>query len=127
VARASRGFYNTTEIARGLSEPLRAKYFTQSREGWQIRDEIRAMASFKHQNLMGDFSALGKFDIIFCRNVAIYFSEPDKVSLFRRIERALEVNGSLVIGAMESLNGVSPQFEPKRHLRSVYYQAKGTP
>jgi chemotaxis protein methyltransferase CheR len=89
-----------------------------------MRDEIRAMASFKHQNLMGDLSGLGKFDVIFCRNVAIYFSEPDKISLFRRIERAMEPNGYLVIGAMESLNGLCPQFEPKRHLRSVYYQVK---
>ena len=74
---------------------------------------------------MGDLTPLGKFDVIFCRNVAIYFSETDKISLFRRIERALEPNGYLVIGAMESLNGLCPQFESKRHLRSVYYQVKG--
>jgi chemotaxis protein methyltransferase CheR len=126
VARASRGLYNPTEIARGLSEPLRDRYFAQTKDGWQIRDEIRAMAAFKHQNLMGDLVPLGKFDVIFCRNVAIYFSEADRISLFRRLERALEPNGYLVIGAMESLNGLSPQFESKRHLRSVYYQVKGT-
>jgi len=126
VARASRGLYNVTEIERGLSEPLRNKYFSQTREGWQIRDEIRGMASFKHQNLMGDLSPLGKFDVIFCRNVAIYFTEADKASLFRRLERALEPNGYLVVGAMESLNGTAPQFESKRHLRSVFYQVKGT-
>jgi chemotaxis protein methyltransferase CheR len=125
VARASRGLYNPTEIARGLPDPLRDRYFTSTREGWQIRDEIRAMVSFRHQNLMGDLTPLGKFDVIFCRNVAIYFSEADKVSLFRRIERALEPNGYLLIGAMESLNGLCPQFESKRHLRSVYYQVKG--
>lgn len=124
IIRASRGWYNATEIARGLSEPLRDKYFIRARDGWQIRDEIRGIASFKHLNLMSDLSALGKFDIIFCRNVAIYFNESDKVSLFRRIQRALEPNGYLVIGAMESLNGVAPQFESKWHLRSVYYQAK---
>ena len=124
VSRASRGLYNTTEITRGLSEPLRDKYFRQTGEGWQIRDEIRAMASFKHLNLMGDLTSLGKFDLIFCRNVAIYFTEPDKISLFRRIERMLEPNGYLVIGAMESLNGICPQFESKRHLRSVYYQVR---
>jgi len=126
VTRASRGWYNTTEIARGLSEPLRDKYFIPARNGWQIRDEIRAMVSFKHQNLMEDLSALGKFDVIFCRNVAIYFTEPDKVSLFRRIERLLEPNGSLVVGSMESLSGNCPQFESKRHLRSVYYQLRSS-
>ncbi len=120
VARASRGLYNATEIGRGLSDTLRDKYFAETPGGWQIRDEIRAMAAFKRLNLMGDFAALGKFDVIFCRNVAIYFSEADKISLFRRIEKALEPNGYLVIGAMESLSGISPQFESKRHLRSVY-------
>ena len=124
VARASRGWYNSMEISRGLPDGLREKYFSRSAGGWQISDEIRGMASFKHMNLMGDLSALGKFDIVFCRNVAIYFSEADRISLFRRIERALEPNGYLVIGAMESLNGLCPQFEPKRHLRSVYYQVK---
>ena len=126
VARASRGWYNDMEVSRGLPDGLREKYFARLGGGWQIRDEIRGMATFKHMNLMGDLSPLGKFDIIFCRNVAIYFSEPDKVSLFRRIERVLEPNGYLVIGAMESLNGLCPQFEPKRHLRSVFYQVKGT-
>ncbi len=124
VARASRGWYNTTEIGRGLSEPLRDKYFVQARNGWQIRDEIRAMASFRHQNLMHDLSPLGRFEIVFCRNVAIYFTNPDKISLFQRIERALEPGGYLLVGAMESLTGLCPQFESKRHLRSVYYQVK---
>jgi chemotaxis protein methyltransferase CheR len=124
VSRASRGWYNPTEINRGLSEPLRDKYFVQARNGWQIRDEIRAIVSFRHQNLMQDWSSLGKFEIVFCRNVAIYFTNPDKISLFRRIERVLEPGGYLVVGAMESLTGLCPQFESKRHLRSVYYQVK---
>ena len=122
VARASRGWYNATEIARGLGEPLRDRYFVKARDGWQIRDEIRALASFKHLNLMNDLSSLGRFDIVLCRNVAIYFSESDKISLFQRIARALEPHGYLLIGAMESLNGAAPQFESKRHLRAVYYQ-----
>lgn len=122
VARASRGLYSPVEISRGLSEAQRTRYFVPVAGGWQIRDEIRAMASFKKLNLMSDFSALGRFDVIFCRNVAIYFTERDKIALFGRLGRALELDGSLLIGAMESLNGICPQFESKRHLRSVYYQ-----
>jgi chemotaxis protein methyltransferase CheR len=124
VARASRGLYSPVEISRGLSDALRTKYFTPAASGWQIRDEIRGMASFRKLNLMQDFSTLGKFDVIFCRNVAIYFCDHDRVSLFGRIERALEPDGCLVVGAMESLSGVCPQFESKRHLRSVFYQSK---
>ena len=127
VARASRGRFTQMEISRGLSDQLRIRYFRPDGDGWQIRDEIRGMVSFRRQNLMSDFSALGRFDIVFCRNVAIYFSEPDRIALFGRIERALEPDGCLIIGAMESLNGPAPQFESKRYLRSVYYQLKAAP
>jgi chemotaxis protein methyltransferase CheR len=122
VARASRGIFSPVEMSRGLGETQRTRYFAPVEGGWKICDELRGLASFKKLNLMADFSALGRFDVIFCRNVAIYFSERDRISLFGRIERALEPEGYLVIGAMESLNGICPQFASKRHLRSVFYQ-----
>jgi chemotaxis protein methyltransferase CheR len=124
VSRASRGLFSPVEISRGLSEAQRTRYFVPAGSQWQIRDEIRAMASFKKLNLMTDFAALGRFDVIFCRNVAIYFTERDQISLFGRMERALEPDGYLVIGAMESLNGICPQFTSTRHLRSVFYQVR---
>jgi chemotaxis protein methyltransferase CheR len=123
VARASKGIFSQVEISRGLPPELRAKYFSSRDGNWQIRDEVRALASFKRLNLMNDFSSLGRFDIILCRNVAIYFNEPDRRTLFGRLERSLEPDGYLMIGSMESLAGM-PQFESKRHLRSVYYQLK---
>ena len=124
VARASRGAFNDIDIARGLSDQLREKYFRRIANGWQISDQIRAMASFQKLNLMQDFSALGRFEIVLCRNVAIYFTERDRTALFARIERALQPEGCLIVGAMESLGGICPQFESKRHLRSVFYQVK---
>lgn len=124
VARASRGAFTPVEIARGLSDNLRDKYFRNAGGGWRIRDEIRAMVSFKRLNLMADFSSLGKFDVIFCRNVAIYFSDRDRASLFQRIAQALDPGGYLVVGSMESLTGICPQFESHRHLRAIYYQVK---
>jgi chemotaxis protein methyltransferase CheR len=125
VARASEGIFSQIEIGRGLTDAAREKSFTRHARGWKIRDEIRAMVSFRKLNLMEDFSSLGKFDIVFCRNVAIYFNERDRTSLFSRIQQRLENDGYLVIGSMESLSGISPQFESKRHLRSVFYQVKG--
>jgi chemotaxis protein methyltransferase CheR len=125
VARASKGLFSAVEIARGLGEDMRTKYFVERPGGWQIRDEVRGMATFRKLNLLQDFSSLGKFDVIFCRNVAIYFNDADRRALFGRLERSLEPGGSLVIGSMESLSGVAPQFESKRHLRSVFYQLKG--
>jgi len=77
---------------------------------------------FRKQNLFSSFAALGRFDIIFCRNVAIYFSPADKIKLYERIAAALAPDGYLLIGAQESLTGITNLFEPKRYLRSIYYQ-----
>jgi chemotaxis protein methyltransferase CheR len=124
VSRASEGLFSQIEIGRGLTDAARAKSFIAHPKGWKIRDELRALVSFRKLNLMDDFTSLGKFDIIFCRNVAIYFNERDKTSVFNRIGQRMENDGYLLIGSMESLNAICPQFEAKRHLRSVYYQLK---
>ena len=124
VARANEGVFSQVEIARGLTEASRTKSFVPHPKGWKIRDEIRSMVSFRKLNLMEDLSSLGKFDIVFCRNVAIYFSERDRISLFNRIEQRLEPDACLIIGSMESLTSICPQFDSKRHLRSVFYQVK---
>jgi chemotaxis protein methyltransferase CheR len=126
VAHASRAQYSALEISRGMDASTLSKCFKHVGDRWQVRDEIRATASFRTLNLMQDFSALGRFDIIFCRNVAIYFGDPDRVALFGRLARALDRDGSLVVGAMESLVALCPQLEPKRHMRSVYYQSRTT-
>lgn len=124
VALASKGVYNAIEIERGLPKDKLMKYFIPDGTLWRIRDEIRAMATFRTINLMEDFRGLGKFDIVLCRNVAIYFAEKDRSSVFTRIGQVLEPDGFLVIGSTESLTGICPQFEPKRYLRSVFYQLK---
>jgi chemotaxis protein methyltransferase CheR len=124
VSRASEGVFSQIEVERGLAPAERERSFVPHLKGWKIRDELRAMVSFRKLNLIDDFSSLGTFDIIFCRNVAIYFNERDRTSLFSRIGQRMDSGGYLVVGSMESLSAVSPQFESKRHLRSVYYQAK---
>ncbi len=122
IAQASAGTYNKFEIERGLPQEKLQRYFTPAGGNWKIKDEIRAMASFRRMNLMQPFTGLGKFDIIFCRNVAIYFTLPDRKKLFNKIADVLEPDGYLLIGSTESLTGVCPRFVPKRHLRSVFYQ-----
>ena len=122
IAQASAGTYNKFEIERGLPQEKLQRYFTPAGGNWKIKDEIRAMATFRRLNLMQPFVGLGKFDIIFCRNVAIYFTLADRKKLFNKIADVLEPDGYLLIGSTESLTGVCPRFIPKRHLRSVYYQ-----
>jgi chemotaxis protein methyltransferase CheR len=124
IAQASYGKYNRFEIERGLDKKYLQKYFTLFGDSWKIKDEIRAMVNFRKQNLMLPLTALGKFDIIFCRNVAIYFTLEDRKKLFNKLADNLADDGYLVIGSTESLTGVCPRFIPKRHLRSIFYQKK---
>lgn len=122
IAQASAGIYNKFEIERGLSQEKMQRYFSPCGGSWKIKDEIRAMATFRRINLMQPFTGLGKFDIILCRNVAIYFTLADRKKLFNKIADVLAPDGVLLVGATESLTGVCARFTPKRHLRSVYYQ-----
>ncbi len=124
VSQASYGKFNKFEIERGLAKDKLAKFFSPDGVNWKIKDEIRVMANFKKFNLMFPFNGLGKFDIIFCRNVAIYFSLEDRKKIFNNISNALEKDGSLIIGSSEALTGICPKFEPKRHLNSIFYQLK---
>jgi chemotaxis protein methyltransferase CheR len=124
VAQASYGEYTRLEVERGLPQDMLLRHFTASGEKRKVRDEIRALATFRTMNLMEPFSFPSPFDIVFCRNVAIYFTETDKIRMFRNIGRCLAKDGCLIIGSTESISGLCPEFEPKRHMRTVFYQLK---
>ncbi|BDD87312.1 CheR family methyltransferase [Desulfofustis limnaeus] len=124
LAQASYGKYNRFEIERGLDQRYLQRYFTLFGDSWKIKDEIRSMVSFRKHNLMQPFTSVGKFDVIFCRNVAIYFTLEDRKALFNRLADNLADDGFLVIGSTESLTGICPRFVPKRHLRTIFYQKK---
>lgn len=122
IAQASYGKYNRFEIERGLDKKFLQKYFNLFGDSYKIKDEIRAMVNFRKLNLMQPLTAMGKFDIIFCRNVAIYFTLEDRKKLFNKLADCLADDGYLIIGSTESLTGVCPRFVPKRHLRTIFYQ-----
>ncbi len=122
IARASRGSYNSVEIQRGLAPDVLGKHFVKDGDRWKIRDEVRALVTFKRKNLLQPNFDLGRFDIIFCRNVAIYFNVEDRRRLFQNIADRLERDGYLIIGSTESLTTLCSYFKPKRYLRSVFYQ-----
>ncbi len=124
IAQSSYGSYNKFEIERGLQADKLTKYFTRSGDGWKIKDEIRSMAMFRKLNLMLPFTGVGKFDIVLCRNVAIYFNLEDRKKLFEKIADVMEPDGYLLIGSSESLTAVCPRLIPKRYLRSIFYQLK---
>lgn len=124
IFQASRGRYNKFEVTRGLAPARLDKYFTKNEEQWVISDAIRSTVSFNQLNLMKPFTGLGKFDIILCRNVAIYFTGEDRANLFNRLADSLNDDGYLIIGSTESLAMDSHIFEPKRYLNSTFYQKK---
>jgi len=124
IKQASYGTYNKFEIERGLSKEKLQKYFIPNGGNWKISDELRAMVSFTKRNILESFMGLGKLDIIFCRNVAIYFNIEERKKLFENIASVLEPDGFLIIGSTESLTGICPIFEPKRYLKTIYYQLR---
>ena len=128
IAKASYGKYNQFEMERGLPLHLRKRYFTQLGSDWRIKDELRSLAQFKAMNLMKPFADMGgKFDLIFCRNVAIYFNPADKIRLFQKISRVLQPDGALIIGGSETLSGIAPDFESRSYLKGIFYQLRGQP
>ncbi len=124
LEHARRGIYDELALSRGLSPERRAMYFEQHDDLWRVKKEIAQWVTFKEFNLMNNFSSLGKFDIIFCRNVLIYFSPELKRDIFSRLARVLESHGYLFLGGSESLTSYSEQFETVRDGPTVIYRLK---
>ncbi len=126
LEHASRGHYAAHEIQRGLESRNLTKYFTQDSDGWQVSDQLRSMVSLRRFNLLEPFTSLGPFDVIFCRNVAIYFTSEVRHSLFNRLADRLTETGYLFIGSSESLNDMGSRFVAQHHCRSVFFQPNKT-
>jgi chemotaxis protein methyltransferase CheR len=114
------GLYSQFEVQRGLPIQMLVKYFKQVGELWQINADIRAMVQHRQLNLLHDFSQLGVFDVIFCRNVLIYFDQETKMQVFNRLAKAMEPDGFLMLGAAETVVGLTTVFKPVAERRGVY-------
>lgn len=122
LAQASYAKYTKLELDRGLTPAQIGTYFQPDGTDFKVRDQIRGLTTFKAINLLEPLPFTAKFDIVFCRNVAIYFSDADKRKLYDGISRVLAPDGYLIIGSTESLTGIAPRFESKRYMRSIFYQ-----
>ncbi len=129
LEKSRAGIYSQFEVQRGLPIQLLLKYFKQTGEFWQINSDIRAMVQHRPLNLLHDFSQLGTFDVIFCRNVLIYFDQDTKISIFNRLAKATEADGFLVLGAAETVVGLTDVFKPFPDRRGLYRpsNARATP
>jgi chemotaxis protein methyltransferase CheR len=120
LEKSKAGIFSQFEVQRGLPIQLLVKYFTQIGELWQLNADIRAMVKHRQLNLLQDFSHLGTFDVIFCRNVLIYFDQDTKAGVFDRLAKMLEGDGVLALGAAESVVGISDAFRPYPDRRGFY-------
>jgi chemotaxis protein methyltransferase CheR len=114
------GLYSQFEVQRGLPIQMLVKYFTQVGETWQIGPDIRAMVQYKPLNLMHNFSHLGQFDVVFCRNVLIYFDQDTKVDVLGRIAKVMAPDAYLLLGAAETVVGLTDIFKPVPDQRGLY-------
>jgi len=120
IEKSKAGIYSQFEVQRGLPIQFLVKYFKQTGEVWQINPDIRAMIQHRQLNLLHDFSQLGVFDVIFCRNVLIYFDQDTKINIFNRLAKATEPDGFLVLGAAETVVGLTEAFKPYPERRGLY-------
>src|SRR5688572_26783634 len=122
ISRASRGWYMNHEVERGLSAQRLERFFHREAGGWRLNDSVRGLVSFERGNLLDPMAMKGKFDIIFCRNVAIYFAPAARRDLFHRLAAMLLPDGYLFVGSQESLADLGLRFTPRQHCRAVVYQ-----
>jgi chemotaxis protein methyltransferase CheR len=120
LEKSKTGLYSQFEVQRGLPIQMLVKYFKQNGEFWQINPDIRAMVQHRQLNLLHDFSQLGTFDVIFCRNVLIYFDQDTKINIFSRLCKITEPDGFLVLGAAETVVGLTDAFKPYPDKRGLY-------
>ena len=125
VNQAKQGNYDELSVIRGLSPERRDKFFTKRDDKWTVRQEIMQRARFTELNLLNSYSLLGKFDIIFCRNVLIYFSSEMKKDILERMAQILKPGGTLILGGSESPTGYTRAFVMKRYPDGVVYQLNG--
>jgi len=116
--------YETLAMARGLSDERKKRYFHESHGDWEINQDVKSRVEFRELNLMDNYALLGKFDIVFCRNVLIYFSSKSKQDILERITKTLNPAGYLYLGGSEALTGASDCYEIIRTSSGVIYQLK---
>jgi chemotaxis protein methyltransferase CheR len=120
LEKSRTGIYTQFEVQRGLPIGLLVKHFTQTGTTWQLNADVRSLVQFKQFNLLQDYGHLGKFDIIFCRNVLIYFDQATKTDIFGRLAKASEADGYLFLGAAETVIGLTDKYRVCPNRRGVY-------
>ena len=123
LARAKDGIYSQFEVQRGLPVKLLLKYFKKKDDIWEIDPSLRTMVQYREYNLLDDLKGLGRFDVVFCRNVLIYFDQETKGRVLGAISGQMPDDGFLFLGGAETVLGVTDKFKPLPGVRGVYCQS----
>jgi chemotaxis protein methyltransferase CheR len=126
LARAREGVYSQFEVQRGLPIQMLMKYIRKQDTNWRLADSIRSMVQFREWNLLSDLRPLGRFDVVFCRNVLIYFDQPTKTKVLEAIASQMPPDGLLYLGGAETVLGITGRFVPMPGERGVYALAAAT-
>lgn len=124
LEQAKEGLYTQFEVQRGLPITHLMKYFTQKEDKWQINQNLRDMVTYKYFNLLDPMTALGQFDIVFCRNVLIYFDQVDKKSIMERAAGQMASDGFFILGGAETVLGITEKFKGVPDCRGLYAKAE---
>lgn len=126
LATCKLGQYDVHALSRGLSAERKSKFFKPTRNPniMQIDPRVKSMVEFRPMNLLGSYALMGKFDVIFCRNVLIYFSNDVKAEILRKLTMCLNPEGYLILGSTETLVGVADKYEMVRHSPGILYRLK---
>jgi chemotaxis protein methyltransferase CheR len=122
LVKAKAGIYTQFEVQRGLPVQMLLKHFKKDGDLWKIDDRLKANIRYRTMNLLDDFRTLGKFDVIFCRNVLIYFDLQTKKMVLERMAEQVEGAGYLLLGGAETILGVTDSFKPVTGSRGLYVQ-----
>ncbi|WP_299074865.1 protein-glutamate O-methyltransferase CheR [uncultured Paraglaciecola sp.] len=125
LQRCRHAEYDQLAISRGLPAQFRTDFFEPADDGkLKLKSEVKALTKFKSLNLLDSYASVGKFDIIFCRNVLIYFSPEVKIQILQKIAACLQDDGILFLGASESISGLTEAFTMVRCSPGLYYRKK---
>ncbi|WP_442481950.1 CheR family methyltransferase [Aeoliella sp. SH292] len=124
IVAAKRGWYSNLEVGRGLDAMSKSQHFSQEGAGWQVAPELQRLTKFEVRNLLKPFPERDQFDVVFCRNVAIYFKAKERADMFRRMVDTMTQGSWLFVGSAERLSDLGPEFTPQTHCGCTVYRPK---
>jgi chemotaxis protein methyltransferase CheR len=125
LSKAREGVYSAFEVQRGVPHTFLGRYFEALADGaWRIKADVRSMVTFRQFNLLDSMAGLGTFDVVFCRNVLIYFDEATKAGVLAKISQQMPEDGFLFLGGAETVLGITDRFQPVPGRRGIYVRAR---